>query len=152
MNLVSVRMGSKKLTEEQRIRRFWDKVEKSDDCWIWTGSKTGGNGKQYGAFWNGEKQVYAHRFSYLITNGAIQDGMQIDHLCRNPACVRPDHLEVVDSRTNTIRGVSIVAQNAAKTHCSKGHELPVDRKCRICGRARWRAYYRRRRLREPGWR
>lgn len=70
--------------------RFWQKVDKSGSCWIWTGAHVP---KGYGQFAVNRRPVYAHRFAYELHHGAIPDGMQIDHLCRTPACVNPDHLE-----------------------------------------------------------
>ncbi|MBW8704412.1 hypothetical protein MBT84_32915 [Streptomyces sp. MBT84] len=107
-------------------------------CWIWTG---GGDGRGYGRFWNGTKQVIAHRWSYQHQYGAIPAGLVLDHLCRRTRCVRPDHLEAVTQAENVRRGLSGL-YNAQKTHCRAGH--PYDevntrhrlgrRECRTCAR------------------
>lgn len=126
--------------------RFWEKVDKSGECWLWTG----GCGKSigYGTFWDGERQACAHRWAYEDRNGPIPVGSHIDHLCRTPACVRPDHLEAVSPAENNRRSDSITARNAIKTHCVSGHPLSGDnlyrhprgdRKCRTCGREQKRA-------------
>lgn len=83
--------------------RFWAKVDRSDDCWVWTGT---GTPKGYGQFAPHGKHVYAHRFAYELLVGPIPEGMTIDHLCRNRGCVRPDHLEVVTRGENTRRGAT----------------------------------------------
>lgn len=111
-------------------------------CREWTAAR---NADGYGLIWQGNRSyVMAHRASYEASVGAIPAGMQLDHLCRNRACIRPDHLEPVTNRTNVLRGTGITAQNAVKTHCSQGH--PFDevntywrpdnaRGCKTCRRA-----------------
>ncbi len=86
--------------------RFWSKVDKREDgCWWWLGSQTPGKNKQYGNFWlsPGASPVRAHRFAYEMCVGPIPPGLQIDHLCMNTLCVRPDHLEPVTNRENSRR-------------------------------------------------
>ena len=71
--------------------RFWQKVDKSGDCWLWT-DYVRPNG--YGQFWPERgRPAYAHRFSWELTHGhAIPEDHQINHACDNPRCVRPEHL------------------------------------------------------------
>jgi len=71
--------------------RFWEKVHKTDGCWLWTGSR---NYWGYGKIYVGGKLRHgmAHRVSYELTHGEIPDDLQVLHRCDNPACVRPDHL------------------------------------------------------------
>jgi hypothetical protein len=81
--------------------RFWEKVDKSGECWIWLGSK---NSKGYGTFmYEKPKRVGAHRFAYEDQVGPIPEGLTIDHLCWNPSCVRPSHLEPVTQAENNRR-------------------------------------------------
>lgn len=82
------------LTPEQR---FWSKVDKSGECWIWTASLRA-NG--YGQFMIDNVNRTAHRFSYELANGPIPDRMDLDHACRNRACVRPEHLRPTTRKQN----------------------------------------------------
>lgn len=132
-------------TTRSTMQRFAEKVllpEPRTGCWMWTGAKTTAG---YGTFSPRGKSVYAHRYSYEQFVGPIPRGLELDHLCRNPACVNPDHLEAVTQRTNVLRSRSFSAQNAVKTHCSKGHEFSPDntwtskrnqRNCITCHRRR----------------
>jgi len=120
------------------IEQFWDKVEKTDSCWNWTGFK---NRAGYGMVYYDGKNQLAHRVSMQLAGATYPPKMVTDHLCRNHACVRPDHLEIVTQRENTIRGnLAKYEFDKAQTHtyCKKGH-LRVTRytpgkrrNCHVC--------------------
>lgn len=79
--------------------RFWPKVDKSGDCWLWTGSL---DHRGYGQFYlrSGAAPAKAHRFAYELLVGPIPEGMSIDHRCHNPTCVNPEHLRPATHKQN----------------------------------------------------
>lgn len=115
--------------------RFWEKVDCSGDCWEWTASK---DGRGYGQFHISGANYRAHRVAYELSVGEIPEGLDLDHLCMNKACVNPSHLEPVTRKENIARW------GATVTHCPKGHEYSEDniywdagyKKCKICVKAR----------------
>lgn len=92
--------------------------------------------------------VMFYRLFYEWFVGPIPEGYEVDHLCRNPCCVRPEHLEAVPPKTNKLRSFSPWANNARKTHCIRGHEFSPEntrveagrRVCRTCNIAWKRAF------------
>lgn len=133
--------------------RFWARVDKTGGCWEWRGYR---NTQGYGAFpfkhpELGWVLVLAYRLSYLLTNGPVRDGLELDHVCRNRGCCNPAHLEPVTHRENLVRGHPFGAQHSLTTHCPQGHEYAgdnlslhrkknrqgkdyVSRECRACKR------------------
>lgn len=126
--------------------RFWNKVDRASDegCWTWmAGTYPSGYGMIY---LPPDTTTGAHRISYEIHKGPIPEGLEIDHLCSVRTCVNPMHLEAVTHRENMHRTPnSVFALEAAKTHCSNGHEFtpentyvrpsrPNARNCRSCKR------------------
>ena len=101
-------------------------------------------------FWINGDVFLAHRVVYELIKNKIPRGMVLDHLCRNILCVNPEHLEIVDERTNALRGIGVCAINSRKTHCKRGHEFTEEntriekgdkRICRKCASIRCLAFY-----------
>lgn len=121
------------------VERFYSKTREAGDCLVWAGYL---NEKGYPYFYDGQRMRRAHRYIYESMIGTIADGLQIDHLCRNRACVRLSHLETVTHKENCQRGIG------SKTHCKNGHEFDeqntgyakTQRYCIKCNRASSKAY------------
>lgn len=135
-------------TPEKVAANFFSKVVVVEcGCWEWQG---GVNDKGYGLF-NGDGERYAHRWSYKSFVGETEPfPMTIDHLCRNRACVNPNHLQQITNKENVLRGEGRTSKNAKKTHCLKGHlydeentirTKPGHRRCAECHRTWSREYY-----------
>lgn len=110
-------------------------------CWEWTGAcSERGYGLVTSFLRSGLGKFYAHRVAYTILIGEPDSTHHLDHLCRNPKCVNPDHIQAVPPKVNILRGVGIGKRNSLRTHCAQGHELTPDnltgdksrRRCKIC--------------------
>lgn len=127
--------------------RFRSKYSEAADtaCWAWGGTMYPNGYGQFALSRNGAKRVkyvMAHRYSYEMHRGGIPEGLVLDHLCRNRACINPDHLEPVTTRENLVRGNGFVGEQSRRTHCVRGgHPLSGpnlytsprgERGCRTC--------------------
>lgn len=130
-----------------RLAIFWSKVRILDmsTCWEYLG---GTSLQGYGRVRIDNVSYYSHIVAYTFIKGEIPEGYEIDHICRNRACVNPGHLRAVKPYLNIIENSEgVAAKNSKKTQCSKGHQYVegsyyeskknngrVSRVCKICTR------------------
>lgn len=133
--------------------RFWAKVRYEPEalrCWEWTGARRPEGHGVFRVNYGANKNIPAHMYSYELLIGLVPEKLVLDHLCRNPGCVNPFHLDPVPQGVNVIRGDAPPGVNIRKTHCVRGHEFtedniyrtkehPLHRQCRECSLARSRA-------------
>jgi len=105
------------------MTRFWNKVEKSSQCWQWTGGKTWDG---YGRIKLNGKTVMAHRVAYAMLKGEVPKHLILCHTCDNPSCVNPDHLFLGTHKDNALdreaKGRSKRAGKPKLAVCARGHE------------------------------
>lgn len=111
------------------------------ECWEWAGSR---HSAGYGQLTIDGKKRLAHQLAYEWFVGPVPTGLELDHFaCDNRWCCNPDHVRPVTRRENMLRGQTVAAAHAAKTHCPQGHAYTPDnltqsglvrgqRRCRTC--------------------
>ena len=130
--------------------KFWSKVKKTKDCWLWTDSPAS-KSIPYGRFFDGKKTYRAHRFVMMMKIGhPIPPSIYVCHKCDTPMCVNPDHLFLGTAQEN-VNDMILKGRGAKqkKAHCPQGHALTIDnirlsrnkngnyfRRCKICSRNR----------------
>ncbi len=128
--------------------RIWPRVVINKDlCWLWQGASQHG----YGSVRINNKPTSLHRFTYSLFKKRLENGKELDHLCRNKSCCNPSHLEQVTHKENVFRGNAPCVALAARTHCKHGHQFSGSnmiiqyykgrpfRRCMACARAIWKS-------------
>ena len=127
------------------LERFWAKVVKSDACWEWTAAKSYG----YGRFKVAGRMLMAHRLSWSMANDAeVPDGLEVDHMCFNHACVNPAHLRLLSRSENAAIHPPWKKPTPTTDFCPRGHDKRLVGRtksgtCLDCQRAANRTYMRR---------
>lgn len=142
------------------VERFWARVDKSGECWIWTGPRTRG----YGVTSFRGRNARAHRLSWELHHGPIPDGLFVCHNCPggdNPSCVNPAHLWLGTNADNMRDAYAKGLKNSKtrQTHCRHGHPFEgenvstirnkngsLERVCLTCNRRDFHKWYDRRRV------
>lgn len=114
--------------------RFWAKVEKTDDCWLWRGARQDPRqyARPYGVFavrLPGQErtlQRLAHRVAWIFTHGSIEPGQILRHTCHEPVCVRPEHLRIGGQSENALDDL-IAARHQSKFTPAMIMALRADR-------------------------
>lgn len=134
-----MRASVKTIPNFESHEKLFKRISMSGDCWVWNGSRTNGG---YGYLTIHSNKYLAHRVSFSIFNGDLDNSLVIDHTCKNRACINPDHLRQVTIKENTLfNSLALTAGNSLKESCKNGHPFtpkntyPIPsggRACRIC--------------------
>lgn len=145
----SPRQGSRQRRESHWLTAI---MVTGGGCWQWTGAR---HELGYGRVRISGKVVPSHRHIYTLIRGPIPEGMQLDHLCRNPPCCNPWHLEPVAPEENVHRGAMAIGfgHPANRMWCKRGHEFTEQntylnpkngaKSCKICRKAAFKAFHER---------
>lgn len=137
---MAAKKGNKNAVTKDLLDKLLSRLISVNNCWVLKPNEP----KGYSRTMHNRKRMMTHRVVYEILVGPIPDDLQLDHLCRNRACVNPDHLEPVTIEQNLFRSnLTIASQNKAKTQCKNGHEFtrhntyhppkyPKKRYCKTC--------------------
>lgn len=128
-------------TVQQRFHERYE-IDPVSGCWNWT---AGLNGKGYAYIWTGPNRKgdtkQAYKVGWEFKHGPVPDSKELHHTCENPRCVNPDHLQLLTRKQHCRLDSSVVALNARKTHCKRGHKFTTEntytnpkgsRVCRVC--------------------
>lgn len=115
-----------------RLEHLLSRLDASGPCWLWLGYKTP---KGYGHAWDGKSVRHVHRIIYELLVGEVPTDIQLDHLCRVPACCNPDHLEPVTLAENIRRGKNRMRQHRYEGQtqlCARGLHVTGGGSCQKC--------------------
>jgi hypothetical protein len=139
------------MDQKKLERLLLAKTRKTAACWEFTGYR---DPRGYGRQWNGIKPALSHRVAYELWVGPIPDGLTVDHMCFNPSCVNPTHLQLLTHAENCR-----LALFGRRSQCSAGHDYTpantriqvrersgtLERVCRECNRLACARYHARKR-------
>lgn len=127
-------------------------VDEASGCWLWQGKINHGG---YGVTSVFGRHALAHRVAYMAFVGPIAPGLHLDHLCRNPPCCNPEHLEPVTPQVNKIRAVPFLSPRPQRERCKQLHEMTPENTytdgigythCRECRRLSNAKHYEQRKI------
>lgn len=127
-NVPALRKGVPYKNAANPEERFWAKVDKSGDCWIWAPGKPGaGYGHFFPGSYSGAKSILAHRYAYELQHGPLPEGQHLLHKCNNRRCVNPAHLQPATEQENTDNGNDRTRSGSGpQAACKHGHAYTVS--------------------------